>query len=227
MAVKHYNVIVTGSSTGIGEAIAAKFLEMDFNVIGMDVKNASGALYHYDRYEHYQVDVSKKKQLPNIKKPIHFLINNAGTQNEDGLDDLKTNLKGVYYCTEKYGVQENIHSIVNIVSASAHTGAEFPGYVLSKGAILPYTKNVAQRIAKWKATCNSISPGGVYTDMNKHIMQDVELHDAVLKETMLYRWATPEEIAEWVYFVAFINKSMTAQDILIDNGEKDKQNFIW
>ena len=130
-------------------------------------------------------------------------------------------------CIIKYGIQPDICSILNIVSASAHTGAEFPGYALSKGAILPYTKNVAQRIAKWGATCNSISPGGVYTDMNKHIEEDEELHSQVLNETMLHRWAMPEEIAEWAYFLTYINESVTAQDILIDNGEKDKQNFIW
>lgn len=219
------NVVVTGTSTGIGEAIARKFLELDYHVIGIDISPTS-SLFKYDNYEHYECDVSKESELPDIEN-VNILINNAGTQHTTGLSDLNANMYGTYYCTEKYGIQENIKAIVNIVSASAHTGAEFPGYVLSKGAILPYTKNVAMRIAKWKATCNSISPGGVYTDMNKHIIDDTKLHNDVLNETMLNRWATCDEIAEWTYFLAVINKSMTAQDILIDNGEKDKQNFIW
>ena len=44
---------------------------------------------------------------------------------------------------------------------------------------------------------------------------------------MLNRWADVGEIAEWAYFVTAVNRSMTAQDILIDNGEAAKSNFIW
>ena len=46
-------------------------------------------------------------------------------------------------------------------------------------------------------------------------------------ETLLDKWASEEEIAIWAYFVTAINQSMTAQDILIDNGEMAKSNFIW
>ena len=41
------------------------------------------------------------------------------------------------------------------------------------------------------------------------------------------KWATVEEMAEWTYFLAVVNQSMTAQDILIDNGEIAKANFVW
>ena len=63
--------------------------------------------------------------------------------------------------------------------------------------------------------------------MNKHIIETPELWKAVMDETLLPKWATAEEIAEWIYFVAVVNKSMTAQDIIIDNGELSKFNFIW
>ena len=47
-------------------------------------------------------------------------------------------------------------------------------------------------------------------------------------ETLLPKWATVEEMAEWTYFLAVVNQSMTAQDILIDNGEIDKANIsVW
>ncbi len=49
----------------------------------------------------------------------------------------------------------------------------------------------------------------------------------MLNETLLNKWATAEEIAEFTYFVSVINKSMTGEDIFIDNGEKLKSNFIW
>ena len=88
-------------------------------------------------------------------------------------------------------------------------------------------KSTALRIAPYGATANSLSPGGVITELNAHIIDDPELWGQVLDETMLHRWATAEEIAEWAYFVTAVNASMTAQDILIDNGEAARSNFIW
>ena len=63
--------------------------------------------------------------------------------------------------------------------------------------------------------------------MNAHIIDDPELWARVMHETLLPKWATVEEIAKWTYFVAVVNQSMTAQDILIDNGEAAKSNFVW
>lgn len=88
-------------------------------------------------------------------------------------------------------------------------------------------KNTALRIAKYGATANSLSPGGVKTELNAHIMNNPILWQKIMNETLIPKWAEPEEIAEWAYFVTMINKSMTAQDILIDNGEFAKSNFIW
>ena len=88
-------------------------------------------------------------------------------------------------------------------------------------------KFVAGEVAKYKATSNSISAGGVLTDLNKHIIDDDKLYEAVLNETLLHKWASPEEIADLTYFLTVINKSITGQDIIIDNGEYLKYNFIW
>ena len=112
-------------------------------------------------------------------------------------------------------------------SVSAHNGAEFPEYCASKGGVLAYTKNVALRVAKYGATCNSISAGGVITELNAHILENPALWDQVMAETLLPKWVTVEEMAEWTYFLAVVNQSMTAQDILIDNGEIAKANFVW
>ena len=128
--------------------------------------------------------------------------------------------------TEKY-ITPSIKSIVFIASSSATTGSEFPEYVASKGGVVAYMKNVALRVAQYGATANSISPGGVITPLNAHILEDEKLYEAVLNEALLHKWATAEEIADFAYFVTVINKSMTGEDIFIDNGEKLKSNFIW
>ena len=210
-------VLVTGTSKGIGKSIATKFLEEGHDVIGFDILEGT---INNKNYTHYIQDICEK--LPDIED-IDILVNNAGIQEGEVI---KVNLEGTINVTEKY-INPNIKSIVFITSTSATTGSEFPKYVASKGGVLAYMKNVALRISKYKATANSISPGGVITELNSHILNDEKLYKAVLDETLLDKWAEPEEIADFVYFVSVINKSMTGEDIIIDNGEKLKSNFIW
>ena len=210
-------VLVTGTSKGIGKSIATKFLEEGHDVIGFDIQKSS---INNKNYTHYIQDICN--ELPDIDD-IDILVNNAGIQEGEVI---KVNLEGTINVTEKY-INPNIKSIVFITSTSATTGSEFPNYVASKGGVLAYMKNVALRISKYKATANSISPGGVITELNSHILNDEKLYKAVLDETLLDKWAEPEEIADFVYFVSVINKSMTGEDIIIDNGEKLKSNFIW
>ncbi|MBR2916750.1 MAG: SDR family oxidoreductase [Clostridia bacterium] len=213
-------VLISGTSCGIGKAIAEEFLSSGDNVIGMDILPSS---ITHENYTHIAGDILKSP-LPEIEG-VEILINNAGVQNSE--DDIDINLKGTIRFTEKYAFSDKIKSVVFIASASGQTGSEFPEYAASKGGMIAYMKNVALRIAKFGATANSISPGGVITPLNSHILESDELYSAVLSETLLKRWADPEEIAKWTYFVAKVNKSMTAQDILIDNGEAAKSNFIW
>lgn len=226
------NVLVTGSSQGIGRAVAVKFLKENHDVTGLDLKSST---IQHPNYYHYIADLTKRVELPTIhgrllnSTPLaDILINNAGSWDQD-VDNMEANFWSTLNCTEEYGLHPGIKAIVNIASASAHNGAEFPVYAASKGAVLAYTKWTASEIAKYGkgATCNSISPGGVMTRSNEHILEDANLWRAVQDETLLGQWASPDEIAEWVYFVAVVNKSMTAQDILIDNGEMAKFNFVW
>jgi len=213
-------VLITGTSQGIGQAIAERFLNEGHDVFGIDRQERS--LDHVN-YRHYRCDIRDYDNLPDIQD-VQILINNAGTQNEHDID---TNLKALIHITEKYGVQPKIRSILNIGSASAHTGAEFPEYCASKGGVLAYTKNVAMRVAKYGATCNSLDPGGVLTPLNECVMNDPELWQQIMDETPLKRWATPEEIAEWAYFLTMVNTFCTGQSILVDGGEAINYNFIW
>lgn len=213
-------VLITGTSQGIGKAIAEKFLDEGHEVFGID-RQESGLVH--DAYKHFVCDVRDYENLPEIEY-VQILINNAGTQNEDDID---INLKAVIHITEKYGVQDSIRSILNIGSASGHTGAEFPEYAASKGGILAYTKNVAMRVAKFGATCNSLDPGGVITPLNEPVMSDEKLWAEIMEETPLKKWATVEEMAEWAYFLTVVNTFCTGQNILVDGGESVKFNFVW
>ncbi len=213
-------VLITGTSQGIGKAIAELFLKEGHSVIGIDRKPQT--LFHGE-YIHYVCDIRDTEKLPDIHG-VEILINNAGTQNEDDID---INLKALIRITEKYGVQGDIKSILNIGSASAHTGSEFPEYCASKGGVLAYTKNVAMRVAPYGATCNSLDPGGVLTPLNDCVINDPELWAQIMKETPLKRWASPDEIGQWAYFLTVINKFCTGQNILVDGGESINFNFVW
>ena len=213
-------ILITGTTQGIGKAIAEKFLNEGHDVIGIDRQQKS---IENERYIHYVCDVRNKDDLPEIKD-VNILVNNAGTQNED---DININLKALIHITERYGIHEKIKSVLNIGSASGHTGAEFPEYCASKGGVLAYTKNVAMRIAPYGATCNSLDPGGVLTELNECVINDPDLWAQIMNETPLKKWATPEEIAEWAYFLTVTNTFCTGQNILVDGGESINYHFIW
>lgn len=213
-------ILITGTSQGIGKAIAKRFLKDNHQVLGIDRQEAS---ITHENYTHFTCDVRDYDRLPEVQD-VEILINNAGTQNEQDID---INLKALIHITEQYGVQPCIRSILNIGSASAHTGAEFPEYCASKGGILAYTKNVAMRVAPYNATCNSLDPGGVLTPLNECVMNDETLWAEIMNETPLRRWATPEEIAEWAYFLTVTNTFCTGQSILVDGGESINYNFVW
>lgn len=217
------NVVISGTSSGIGLALARKFLQEGHSVFGFD--KAPGVL-DSPSYCHFIHDVCSE-QLPCDATSLSpdILINNAGTQ--DDQDAIKVNLEGAICFTELFLNAPSLKSILFIASASARNGSEFPRYVASKAGLVGYMKNIALNYASRGITCNSISPGGVITPSNQHILESEELYSAVKAETLLGKWATPEEIADLAYFVTVVNKSMTGEDILVDNGEMLKSNFIW
>ena len=87
-------ILITGSSRGIGKAIAEKFLKEKHTVIGIDRQPASIV---DEGYTHYQCDVRDYERLPDLTG-INILVNNAGTQNEQDID---INLKALIHITEK------------------------------------------------------------------------------------------------------------------------------
>lgn len=213
-------ILITGTHRGIGQGIAQEFLAHGHEVWGMDIAPAS---IEHAHYHHLLCDV-RAPDLPTVDD-VEILINNAGVQ--DSTQDIDINLKGSIAITEQYAFQPKIKSVLFIASASARTGSEFPEYVASKGGMVAYMKNVALRLAAYGATANSLSPGGVITSLNDRVMNDPMLWQQIMEQTLLPKWASVEEIAKWAYFVTVINQSMTAQDLLIDNGEDAKAVFVW
>ncbi len=229
------DILVTGTATGIGRATAELFLERGHHVWGLDIAEAT---FCHEKYQHFVCDVRDAASLPEGLEP-EVVISNAGVQGTT--DDIAVNLRGTINVVEKYAFTGDatgsrrelgltpaprIHSVVCVGSASGHTGSEFPEYAASKGGVISYTRNVAGRLAP-QAICNSIDPGGVLTELNLPVMEDERLWGRIMDLTPLRRWATPDEIAEWIYFVAVTNRFMTGQNLLVDGGEAGRTEFVW
>ncbi len=226
-------VLITGTSRGIGKASALKFLAEGHEVFGLDIKKdtvsecfkESGSKRNL--YHHFFADISDEKSLPEIED-VEILVNNAGIQSGTD-DDIRVNLLGTMNVTRKYAFQDAIKSVLFNASVSALTGNEFPEYVASKAGIVGYMKNCAIKLSNdYRAVCNALCFGGVLTELNEPVMKDEKLWQKIMDVTPLKRWATAEEAAEWIYFVAAVNKFCTGQAIDVSGGERNCADlFVW
>lgn len=220
-------ILITGSACGMGEAAALYFLERDHEVIGIDLLPASVSenLENFSNYTHYIADVADMESLPDISG-VNILINNAGIWNSGR--DIDINLKGVINCTKKYAINNlDIKSVLNQCDILAMRGLGFPEYVASKGGVYTYTRWTAQHLAPLGATCNCLSFGGVYTEASDPVVKDGAKWNKIMDMTPLQKWVSSIEAAKWIYFMTVENKSCSGQNIVIDNMESLKGEFIW
>lgn len=221
-------ILITGTSSGIGKATALLFLQNGHKVYGIDIKEAT---IENSFYTHIQADISKKDSLPEIPD-VEILINNAGIQTADDSipeTDINTNLLGTIYVTQKYAFQPKIKSVLFNASVSALHGNEFAGYVASKAGVVGYMKHCAIKLSnEFKATCNALCFGGVTTELNKSVMKDEKLWNKIMDVTPLKRWCSPEEAAQWCYFLTAVNTFATGQTFDVSGGERNCADlFVW
>ncbi len=238
------NVLITGSSRGIGAATAREFAKNGFNVIINYVSNQDAANnlkaeletnYHIKALV-IKCDVSQEEEvkdmIKSIKKElgdIDVLINNAGIAIDSTLEDktvedfkriLEVNLIGTYNTCKHIGTKMFKKKQGSILNISSTNGIDtyYPyslDYDASKAGVISLTHNFAVSYAPF-VRVNSIAPGWVNTEMNKEL--DDEYIKEECKRILLNRFCEPEEIAREIYHVAVESTYLNDAIIKVDGG---------
>ncbi len=236
-------VLITGSSRGIGKAIAVKFAKKGYNVIINCAHNEEVLLKTKYELEGYQISChaylgdmgsidTARDLFGQIKKlygSLDVLVNNAGISYvglftdmspEDWSKVITTNLTSVYNCCSLAipdMVKKQSGKIVNISSVWGNVGASCEvAYSASKGGMNAFTKALAKELAPSNIQVNAVACGAIDTEMN-HFLTDEELME-LINDIPANRLGKAEEVADLVYHLAYKNSYLTGQVIGLDGG---------
>lgn len=235
-------VIVTGASRGIGREIARKLAIKGYIVIANYNKSENKIkelqkelLENKINIDIFQADISKRNEAKKLAeyvikkyKKIDILINNAGisqikefTQitDEDWNNMINVNLNSVFYMTQEV-VSNMIHNkngcIINMSSIWGQIGASCEShYSVSKAGIDAITKSLAKELGPSNIRVNSIAPGIIDTEMNKHLNEE-EL-EYIKEEIPLQRIGNVKDVERCVEWL-IDDEYVTGQIISINGG---------
>lgn len=236
--------LITGSSRGIGKAIAIKFAKNGYSVV-INCKNSIDKLDEtFNEIEKItknvlaiKCDISSFEECQNMYNKIiekfgkiDVLVNNAGISyvglfNEMNPKDwqkiLQTNLEGAINISNlaiKDMIKRKDGNIINISSIWGNSGASCEViYSASKGGLNSFTKALAKELAPSNIRINAIACGAIDTEMNSFLSEEEK--KAFENEIPLMRFGKSEEVADLCLFLASKNSSyLTGQIITLDGG---------
>ena len=240
MELKGKNVFITGSTRGIGLAMAHKFASLGANIVLNGRREIGEELI--SEFSDYGVQVipisgdvsdstdAKRMVEEAIEKlgSVDILVNNAGITKdklmlklteEDFEQVLKVNLVGAFNMTQavlkpmtkaRQGAIVNVSSVVGLIGNVGQAN-----YAASKAGLIGFTKSVAREVAARNVRVNAIAPGMIESDMTDVLSDKVK--EATLAQIPMKRFGNTSEVAEVATFLAR-QEYLTGQVIAIDGG---------
>ncbi len=219
--------IVTGSSGGIGKAIAIGLAEAGADIVCVARRNCADTIREIEQLGRKAINISADlTKLDAVEEivgttlqkfgKINILVNNAGTiRREDALnfseqdwdDVLNLNLKTLFFLSQRvanvFVEQKSGGKIINIASMLSYQGGiRVVSYTASKSGVMGITKTLANEWAKYGINVNAIAPGYVCTDNTEALRNDEKRYQEILYRIPAGRWAEPEDMKGTAIFLA-------------------------
>jgi 3-oxoacyl-[acyl-carrier protein] reductase len=246
MKLKDKIALVTGSSRGVGRAVALGFAKQGANVVVNYTSNENAANEVVETIQSMggkaiavKADVAQKAEAENLVNSaidtfgrLDILVNNAGftrpammiKMTEDQWDQVvDIHLKGAFLCAQAAGLhmkEQKSGKIINVTSVAGIVGTVGQiNYSAAKGGIISMTKSIARELARYNVCANVISLGIVATDMTEKIRSDEKLKEIYMNRILLKRFAEADDIAPAFVFLASDESNyITGQLLCVDGG---------
>jgi 3-oxoacyl-[acyl-carrier protein] reductase len=240
--LKGKTALVTGSTRGIGKAIAIALAQKGANivitgrkkstaeVVAENIKNEFGVEAYGFELDLTQDIKSQYKEIEKTAGTIDILVNNAGItrdtlflrmKEEDWNAVIETNLTGTFRITQlavKGMIKKKWGRIINISSIVGFTGnIGQVNYSTTKAGLIGFTKSLAKELAPRNITVNAVAPGFIETDMTSEL--PAEIREKYLEQIPLKRFGKPEDVANVVAFLATdLASYITGETIHVNGG---------
>lgn len=232
-------VLVTGGTSGIGNAIATDFASAGAHVLitgtRKSIKDYDADLSVFDYYQCQLSDTESIDGLADSLESLDVLVNNAGGPYAGGKDEwdpdgyadsvavnLLAPMRLSMACHDKLKGSRlsGGASVVTLVSMSAFVSATaVPAYGSSKAGLVALTRNLARRWVDDGIRVNAVAPGVIDTRMTHPVLEIPELLDPEMRHTPMARMGMPEEVSGSVLFLCTdAARYMTGATIAVDGG---------
>lgn len=246
MKLKGKVALVTGSSRGVGRAIAIGYAKAGAKVLVNYTSNEKAAIEVVEEIKKVgseakavKADVAVKAEAENLVQAavdefggLDVLVNNAGftrpammlKMTEDQWDQVvDIHLKGAFLCSQAAAIhmkEKKYGKIINVTSVAGLVGTVGQmNYSAAKGGVISMTKSMARELARYNICANVISLGIVATDMTEKIRTDEKLKDIYMNRILLKRFAEAEDISPAFVFLGCEDSNyITGQLLCVDGG---------